>query len=140
MVEIGLSPGLHPEHALRRKMSEGVFLMQLVPVLVICAACLALAFAVFNYFAVKKLPEGTQQMSEISGAMKSLFGLDPLVTGIILAVIVAVVILGGVKRIGTVTSYMVPFMSVFYILAGIAVIILRFTSLPSAAATASIFL
>ena len=64
--------------------------------------------------------------------MKSLFGLDPLVTGIILAVIVAVVILGGVKRIGTVTSYMVPFMSVFYILAGIAVIILRFTSLPSA--------
>ena len=70
MVEIGLSPGLHPEHALRRKMSEGVFLMQLVPVLVICAACLALAFAVFNYFAVKKLPEGTQQMSEISGAIR----------------------------------------------------------------------
>ncbi|MDO5702741.1 MAG: sodium:alanine symporter family protein [Lachnospiraceae bacterium] len=72
------------------------------------------------------------QSSEISGAMTSLFGLNPLVTGIILAVVVAVVILGGVKRIGQVTSYMVPFMSVFYIIAGIAVIIIKFTSLPAA--------
>ena len=72
------------------------------------------------------------QSSEISGAMTSLFGISPLVTGIILAVIVAVVILGGVKRIGQVTSYMVPFMSVFYIIAGIAVIILKITSLPAA--------
>ena len=92
---------------------------------------LAVIFAILGGIATFGIGN-ISQSSEISGAMKSLFGLDPLVTGIILAVIVAVVILGGVKRIGTVTSYMVPFMSVFYILAGIAVIILRFTSLPSA--------
>ena len=71
------------------------------------------------------------QSSEIAGAMKGLVGLDPLITGIILAVIVAVVVIGGVQRIGQVTSYMVPFMSIFYILAGIIVIVLRITDIPS---------
>lgn len=74
------------------------------------------------------------QTNEIAGAMSSLFGLSPLVTGIILAVIVAIVVIGGVKRIGQVTSYLVPFMSVFYVLAGIAVIILRITDIPGALA------
>ena len=71
------------------------------------------------------------QSSEIAGAMKGLVGLDPLITGIILAVVVAIVVIGGVKRIGQITSYMVPFMSIFYILAGIAVIVLRFSDIPA---------
>ena len=70
------------------------------------------------------------QSSEIAGAMHSLFGIEPLVTGIILAVVVAIVVLGGVKRIGQVTSYLVPFMAVFYILAGLLVIILRIYQIP----------
>lgn len=74
------------------------------------------------------------QSSEIAGAMKGLFGLDPLITGIGLAVVAAIVLLGGVKRIGQVTSYMVPFMAIFYIVAGIAVIILRITEVPAALA------
>ena len=72
------------------------------------------------------------QSTEISGALTTLFNVDPLITGIILAVLVAIVIIGGVKRIGQVTSYMVPFMSAFYILAGIFVIILRLPQLPGA--------
>ncbi len=72
------------------------------------------------------------QSSEIAGALNGLFGLDPLVGGILLTVVVAVVVLGGVKRIGQVTSYLVPFMSVFYILAGILVIILRVSDIPAA--------
>ncbi len=72
------------------------------------------------------------QSNEIAGAAQGLFGLDPLITGIILAVLVAIVILGGVKRIGQVTSYLVPFMAVFYILAGISVVILRITDVPAA--------
>lgn len=75
------------------------------------------------------------QSSEIAGAMSGIFGLDPMITGILLAVIVAVVVLGGVKRIGQVTSYMVPFMALFYIAAGIAVIIMRITEIPAAFAT-----
>lgn len=72
------------------------------------------------------------QSSEIAGAMYGLVGLNPLVTGIILAVIVAIVVLGGVKRIGQATSYLVPFMSVFYILAGLLLILLRIGDVPAA--------
>ena len=75
------------------------------------------------------------QSSEIAGAVNGMLGLDPLVTGIILAVLVAIVVLGGVKRIGQVTSYMVPFMAIFYILAGVAIILLRITQIPAALAT-----
>ena len=70
------------------------------------------------------------QSSEIAGAMKGLFGLDPLVSGVILTVLVAVVVIGGVKRIGQVTSLLVPFMSVFYVAAGIVVILMRITDIP----------
>lgn len=72
------------------------------------------------------------QSSEIGGAAESLFGLSPKVTGVILAVLVGIVILGGVKRIGQVTSYLVPFMAGFYILAGLAVLVLRITEIPAA--------
>ena len=75
------------------------------------------------------------QSSEISGAMSSLLGVKPLVTGIVLALLVAGVILGGAKRIGQVTSLMVPFMSLFYILAGLAVIALRIADIPAALAS-----
>lgn len=72
------------------------------------------------------------QSSEIAGAMNGLFGISPLITGIILAVLVAVVLIGGVKRIGQVTSYLVPFMAIFYIAAGIIVIIMRAGQIPAA--------
>ena len=72
------------------------------------------------------------QSSEIAGAMNGLFHLDPLVTGILLAVLIAIVLIGGVKRIGQVTSYLVPFMSVFYILAGIILILMSLSELPAA--------
>ena len=72
------------------------------------------------------------QSSEIAGAMSGLFGLNPLVTGIALAVLVAVIVLGGAKRIGRVTELMVPLMSLFYVLAGVAVLLLRLRDIPSA--------
>ena len=77
------------------------------------------------------------QSTEIAGAVQSLTGLDPLYTGIILAILTAIVVIGGVKRIGQVASYLVPFMAIFYIAAGVAVIVLRISDVP--AALASIF-
>lgn len=71
------------------------------------------------------------QSSEISGALGDLFHLSPLVSGILIAVVVALVTLGGIKRIGKVTSLLVPFMSAFYILAGIVIIILRIGQIPA---------
>ena len=71
------------------------------------------------------------QSSEIAGAMTGLVGLNPLVTGILLAILIAFVLYGGVKRIGQVTSYLVPFMAMFYIAAGIIVIIMRIGDVPA---------
>jgi len=48
---------------------EGLF-MQSIIILVVFAAALALSFAAFNYFGVKKLPEGTAQMQEIASAIR----------------------------------------------------------------------
>lgn len=75
------------------------------------------------------------QSTEIAGAVQSLTGLDPLYTGIILAVLTAIVVIGGVKRIGQVASYLVPFMAIFYIVAGVAIILLRITDVPTALAS-----
>ena len=75
------------------------------------------------------------QSSEIAGAMEGLFGLEPWMTGVLLVVVVGIVVLGGVQRIGQVTSYLVPFMAIFYILAGVGVIVLRITEIPAAFAT-----
>lgn len=72
------------------------------------------------------------QSNEISGALQDLFHISPLVAGILIAVLVALVTLGGIKRIGVVTSYLVPFMSIFYILAGVILIIMRVTEIPHA--------
>lgn len=92
---------------------------------------LALLFSVFGGLASFGIGNMAQS-SEIAGAMYGLFGLPGRVSGIIIAVIVGAVILGGIKRIGRVTSYIVPFMSIFYILACTAVILLRIRELPYA--------
>ncbi|MBR4474132.1 MAG: sodium:alanine symporter family protein [Oscillospiraceae bacterium] len=71
------------------------------------------------------------QSSEISGALSDLFHVPPVVSGILIAFVVALVTLGGIKRIGKVTSLLVPFMSIFYIVAGIVVIIMRIGHIPA---------
>ncbi|MDD7770821.1 alanine/glycine:cation symporter family protein [Suipraeoptans intestinalis] len=54
-----------------------------------------------------------------------------LVIGIVIAVLVATVLLGGVKRIGGVTEKLVPFMAVLFILLGLGVVILHIKSIPA---------
>ena len=53
-----------------------------------------------------------------------------LVTGIVLAALVALVLLGGVKRIGNVAEKLVPFMALFYILLALGVILLHANRIP----------
>ena len=71
------------------------------------------------------------QSSEISGALGDLFHFPPVLSGLLIAFVVALVTLGGIKRIGKVTELLVPFMSVFYILAGIILIIMRIGLVPA---------
>jgi AGCS family alanine or glycine:cation symporter len=71
------------------------------------------------------------QLNHVSGGL--LDGLGWLV-GIILATVVFLVIVGGIKSIAKVTEKIVPFMAVFYCLFAVIVIILNYASLPAAVA------
>lgn len=53
-----------------------------------------------------------------------------LIIGILVAMLVAMVLLGGVKRIGSVSEKLVPFMAVFYVVLSIGVVVLNYTRLP----------
>ena len=60
-----------------------------------------------------------------------------LVIGIILAVLIALILIGGVKRIGRVTERLVPFMAVLYIILALGIVIINYRNVP--AVFASIF-
>ncbi len=53
-----------------------------------------------------------------------------LIIGIIIALVVAAVLLGGIKRIGSVTERLVPFMAILYIILGLGVVILNIKAVP----------
>ena len=53
-----------------------------------------------------------------------------LVLGIVLAVLIALILIGGIKRIGSVTEKLVPFMAALYILLGMGVVIARWQTIP----------
>ena len=72
------------------------------------------------------------QSNSVAASLQASFGVDPRITGIVLAILTAAVILGGIKRIGQFTEYLVPFMALFY-LGGALIILVRFASeIPAA--------
>lgn len=54
-----------------------------------------------------------------------------LIIGILISVMVALVLLGGIKRIGKVAEALVPFMALLYVVLGVGVIVLNITNLPA---------
>ena len=77
------------------------------------------------------------QINSISNSMYSAFGIHPAVTGLVLAVLLALIILGGIKRIAAVTSKLVPLMAVIYFLGALSVIFANAENIaPSVAAIA----
>lgn len=90
---------------------------------------LAVCFALFGGMASFGIGN-IAQSCEISGALGALFSLSPRAVGLGLAMLVALVTIGGIKRIGRVTALLVPVMSLFFILAGLYIIIVRFAALP----------
>ncbi len=70
------------------------------------------------------------QANSVAAALNSTFGLSPSTTGIVLVVLTAAVILGGIKRIGQVTQLLVPFMALLYLGGGIVILVLHAEKLP----------
>lgn len=92
---------------------------------------LASVFALFGALASFGIGNMTQSNS-IAQALETKFGINPLWTGIVLAVLAGIVILGGIKRIASVTEKLVPFMAAFYILGSIAIILMNIGRIPGA--------
>ncbi|MBF0432395.1 MAG: alanine:cation symporter family protein [Fibrobacteria bacterium] len=91
---------------------------------------------IFASFGGGNLFQANQTFELISGQF-SFFEGKPLVIGITLAFLVGVVIIGGIKRIGDVTSKLVPTMCLFYIIVCLIIILTNFSEVP--AMFASIF-
>jgi AGCS family alanine or glycine:cation symporter len=91
---------------------------------------LAVVFAIFGSVAAFGIGNMVQSNS-VADAV-STFGINPWVTGAVLAVLTGLVILGGIKSIGRVTAYFVPVMALFYVIGGLIVIIANFDLVPAA--------
>lgn len=79
------------------------------------AKALAVLYCVFLIFASFGIGNMTQANS-ISASIHSTFGVSVIIIGILLAIIVLLVVTGGINSIGRVTEKLVPFMAIFYIL------------------------
>jgi AGCS family alanine or glycine:cation symporter len=95
---------------------------------------LAVIFAVatvLSSFGTGSLP----QINSISNSMFETFGINHMLTGGILAVLLGFVIIGGIKRIAQVTSRLVPIMALIYFIGAISVILYNYENIiPSIAA------
>ena len=72
------------------------------------------------------------QINSISGNMESAFHVPNFITGAALVVVSALVILGGLKRVATVTEKIVPVMALMYIVGALTVVGVHFTAIPAA--------
>lgn len=88
-------------------------------------------FAIFAAIAAFGIGN-TVQSNASSSYVQATFGVPLWITGLVLAVLAGAVILGGIRRIGAFAGYFVPFMIVFYLVAGLIIIALNIGQLPAA--------
>ena len=90
---------------------------------------LAYLFAAFGMVAAFGIGNGVQ-VNSVSQVINIEFGVSQSIIGFTIAVLVAFVILGGIKSIGNVASKLVPIMSLLYILGGLIIIIDNYSLIP----------
>lgn len=92
------------------------------------ARWLAVIFAVatvLSSFGTGNLP----QINSIANSVYTSFGINQMITGLVLALILAFVIIGGIKRIANVTDKLVPFMAIFYFIGALLVILYNYQNI-----------
>ena len=94
----------------------------------IVLAVLFSAFCLLASFGIGNM----SQVNSIAGNMKSAFNIPSWVTGIALVILSSVVILGGLKRVASVTVKLVPFMAILYIIGALVVIVAHGNMIPAA--------
>ena len=93
-------------------------------------ASLGWMFALFAVIASFGIGNMTQANS-ISQSLNSTFHFSPVTVGAVLTILAFIIIVGGIKTISKVSSVIVPLMAVFYVIAGLSVIIINHQNLPS---------
>ncbi|HEX5002619.1 MAG TPA: alanine/glycine:cation symporter family protein [Bacteroidia bacterium] len=89
----------------------------------------AYVFAISTILATGLLLPGVQSNS-IASAVKNAFAIDYTYTGIVLAVLLGLIIFGGIKTIANVAQYVVPFMAIAYILMAVVIVIMNYQKVP----------
>ncbi|MEZ5320439.1 MAG: alanine/glycine:cation symporter family protein, partial [Vicinamibacterales bacterium] len=72
------------------------------------------------------------QANSVADSLRASFGIAPSTTGLVLVAITALVILGGIRRIGQVTEFLVPFMAILYLGGGLFVLLRYAGEIPAA--------
>lgn len=83
-------------------------------------ACMISSFGAANMF----------QTNQVASVLETNFGITPFFTGIVITFLVGIVIIGGIRRIASVTQFLVPFMAIIYVGGSILVIILNLNVIP----------
>ncbi|WP_296059445.1 sodium:alanine symporter family protein [uncultured Amphritea sp.] len=94
-------------------------------------AWLGTAFAIFGAIAAFGIGN-TVQSNSVADVIHSNFGLNVWVTGAILMVLVGAVLIGGIKRIGSVAGALVPLMAIAYLTSGLVVLAINADAIPTA--------
>lgn len=93
------------------------------------AKWMAILFAIFGSIAA--IGTGNLvQVNSIAEAVSEVWSIDPWISGFILALITACVVIGGIKTIGHVAGVLVPFMAVMYVGAGLVIILMNYSMVP----------
>ena len=102
---------------------------------------LAYLFAAFGVLTVFGTGNATQVNTITTAIDSALFnygiigkdsvGTLNLIIGIVLAILIGMILLGGIKRIGQVTEKLVPFMAAIYVILALGVVVLNFQNIPS---------
>lgn len=93
---------------------------------------LGATFAVFGALAGFGIGNTVQANSVAAALNSGVFGVPHWVTGLVMAVLVALVLIGGIRRIAEVAGKLVPFMAVAYLCAGLIILALNATEIPAA--------
>jgi len=75
---------------------------------------------------------GMVQSNSIGATMNTAFGIPTWVTGLVIALIVAFIVIGGAKRVASAAEKLVPIMAILYIVGGLIVLAVNITNVPAA--------
>jgi AGCS family alanine or glycine:cation symporter len=88
-------------------------------------------FAVFGALAGFGIGN-TVQANSVADVLQTNFSIDPAYTGLVMAVLAFLVLLGGIRRIAEVAGRLVPIMAIAYLIGGLLVLLLNFSAIPVA--------